>query len=104
MWKILQYKKPDDFVIATGKQYTVKEFVNLACKELAIKINWRGKGLNEVALDESGRKIIKIDKKYFRPTEVDSLRGDSTKAKKILNWTPKTTIKELIIDMISNEI
>ncbi len=104
MWKILQYKKPDDFVIATGKQYTVKEFVNLACKELAIKISWRGKGLNEVALDESGRKIIKIDKKYFRPTEVDSLRGDSTKAKKILNWTPKTTIKELIIDMISNEI
>mgnify|MGYP001394399375 FL=1 len=104
MWKILQYKKPDDFVIATGEQYTVKEFVNLACKELAIKITWRGKGLNEVALDESGKKIIKIDKKYFRPTEVDSLRGDSTKAKKILNWTPKTTIKELIIDMISNEI
>ena len=104
MWKILQYKKPDDFVIATGKQYTVKEFVNLVCKELAIKITWRGKGLNEVALDESGKKIIKIDKKYFRPTEVDSLRGDSTKAKKILNWTPKTTINELIIDMISNEI
>tara|TARA_B100000989_G_scaffold45826_1_gene29406 strand:- start:7596 stop:8618 length:1023 start_codon:yes stop_codon:yes gene_type:complete len=104
MWKILQLKKPDDFVIATGKQYTVKEFINLTCKELKINITWKGKGLKEVGLNKDGKPIIKIDKKYFRPSEVDSLRGDSTKAKKILKWKPKHSIKDLIKDMLSNEI
>ncbi len=103
MWKMLQQKKPDDFVIATGKQYTVKQFINLVCKELKIKIKWAGKGLNEKAIDINGNVIIKIDKNYFRPTEVDTLLGDASKARKILNWKPKMNIHDLIKDMIKNE-
>ena len=103
MWKMLQKKKPDDFVIATGKQYTVKQFVNLVCKELRIKIKWSGKGLNEKAVDEKGNVIIKIDKNYFRPAEVDTLLGDASKARKILGWKPKMNIHDLIKDMIKNE-
>ncbi len=103
MWKMLQKKKPDDFVIATGKQYTVKHFVNLVCKELRIKIKWSGKGLNEKAVDEKGNVIIKIDKNYFRPSEVDTLLGDASKARKILGWKPKMNIHDLIKDMIKNE-
>ncbi len=100
MWKILQQKKPEDFVIATGKQYTVKKFINLVCDELKMKIKWTGKGLNEKALNEKGKTIIKIDKNYFRPTEVDSLLGDPTKARKFLNWKPKVNINGLIKEMI----
>tara|TARA_S200000501_G_scaffold378863_1_gene444328 strand:+ start:13936 stop:14967 length:1032 start_codon:yes stop_codon:yes gene_type:complete len=103
MWKILQQTKPDDFVIATGKQYTVKQFINLVCKQLKIKIKWAGKGLHEKALSEKGKTIIKIDKKYFRPAEVDSLLGDASKAKKVLNWKPKININGLIKEMISYE-
>ena len=103
MWKMLQKKKPDDFVIATGKQYTVKQFVNLVCKELRIKIKWSGKGLLEKAVDEKGNVIIKIDKNYFRPAEVDTLLGDASKARKILGWKPKMNIHDLIKDMIKNE-
>jgi GDPmannose 4,6-dehydratase len=103
MWKILQQKKPDDFVIATGKQFTVKQFVNLVCKELKIKIFWEGKGLNEKAYDDKGKIIIATDKKYFRPAEVDNLLGDSTKARKLLKWKPKFNIKDLIKDMILYE-
>ena len=103
MWKILQQKKPDDFVISTGKQYTVKQFINLVCKELNLQIKWKGKGLNETALDKNGKAIIKIDKNYFRPSEVDSLLGDSSKAKKVLNWRPKINLKQLIKEMIINE-
>tara|TARA_B100000989_G_scaffold289825_1_gene262221 strand:- start:1823 stop:2854 length:1032 start_codon:yes stop_codon:yes gene_type:complete len=103
MWKILQQKKPDDFVIATGKQYTVKQFIDLTCKELKLKIKWKGKGLNEVAYDRNGKAIIRIDKNYFRPAEVDSLLGDPSKAKKILKWKPKTDIKNLIKEMIASE-
>ena len=103
MWKILQQKKPDDFVIATGKQYTVKQFINLTCKELNLQIKWKGKGLNETALDKNGKAVIKIDKNYFRPSEVDSLLGDSAKAKKVLNWRPKINLKQLIKEMIINE-
>ena len=104
MWKILQQKKADDFVIATGKQHTVKQFINLVCKQLKIKINWKGKSLNEKAFDENGKVIIKIDKKYFRPTEVDALLGDASKARKILAWKPKVNIHELIKEMISYEL
>jgi GDPmannose 4,6-dehydratase len=103
MWKILQQKKPDDFVIATGKHFTVKQFVNFVCKELKIKIFWKGRGLNEKAYNDKGKIIIAIDKKYFRPTEVDNLLGDSTKARKLLNWKPKFNIKDLIKDMILYE-
>jgi len=104
MWKILQQKKADDFVIATGKQHTVKQFINLVCKQLKIKINWKGKGLNEKAFDENGKAIIKVDKRYFRPTEVDALLGDASKARKILAWKPKVNIHELIKEMISYEM
>jgi len=103
MWKMLQQKKPEDFVIATGKQYTVKQFINLVCKELEIKIKWKGKGLKEKAYDNKGQAIIKIDKSYFRPTEVDSLLGDASKARRILNWKPKMNISDLIKDMIAHE-
>jgi len=103
MWKMLQQKKPEDFVIATGKQYTVKQFINLVCKQLEIKIKWKGKGLKEIAYDNKGQVIIKIDKSYFRPTEVDSLLGDASKARKTLNWKPKINIRDLIKDMIAHE-
>ena len=103
MWKMLQQKKPEDFVIATGKQYTVKQFINLVCKQLEIKIKWKGKGLKEIAYDDKGQVIIKIDKSYFRPTEVDSLLGDASKARRTLNWKPKINIRDLIKDMIAHE-
>jgi len=103
MWKMLQQKKPEDFVIATGKQYTVKQFINLVCKQLEIKIKWRGKGLKEKAYDDNGKTIIKIDKSYFRPTEVDSLLGDASKARRILSWKPKMSVDDLIKDMITHE-
>jgi GDPmannose 4,6-dehydratase len=103
MWKMLQQKKPDDYVIATGKQYTVKDFINLTAIQLKMKIFWKGKNLKEKAYFND-KVIIEIDKKYFRPTEVDSLRGDYSKAKKKLRWKPKITIKELIKEMISSEL
>jgi GDPmannose 4,6-dehydratase len=103
MWKMLQQKKPDDYVIATGKQYTVKDFINLTAIQLKMKIFWKGKNLKEKAYFND-KVIIEIDKKYFRPTEVDSLRGDYNKAKKKLRWKPKITIKQLIKEMISSEL
>ena len=104
MWKILQNKKPDDFVIATGKQYSVKDFVNIAAKKLNINLIWRGNGLNEVGIDKKTSKtIITINEKYFRPTEVASLKGDYKKAKKILNWKPKITFKELVHEMVVSD-
>ena len=103
MWKILQHKKPDDFVISTSKMLSVKNFINLVAKKLGLKIFWKGKGLKERALLKKNNKtIIKINKKYYRPTEVDLLCGDFTKAKKILKWKPKYTINQLVDDMINN--
>ena len=102
MWLILQQKKPQDFVIATGIQYTVKEFVNKVSKKLKMNIHWKGKGLSEKCYWGS-KVIIKISKSYFRPSEVDSLKGDSKKAKKILGWKPKYSIDSLIDDMIQHE-
>ena len=83
---------------------TIKNFINLVCKKLKIKITWRGKGINERAYDENGNVIIKIDKNYFRPTEVDTLLGDASKARKILKWKPKTNIKELVKEMVNAEL
>jgi GDPmannose 4,6-dehydratase len=104
MWKILQNKKPDDFVIATGKQYSVKDFVSIAAKKLNINLIWRGNGLNEVGIDKKTSKtIITINEKYFRPTEVASLKGDYKKAKKVLNWKPKVTFKELVHEMVVSD-
>lgn len=104
MWKILQNKKPDDFVICTGKQYSIKQFINLVSKELKLKIIWRGKGINEKAYDNNKNCIIACDKRYFRPAEVDTLKGDYSKARKILKWKPKKNINSLIKDMISFEL
>jgi len=103
MWKILQQKEPNDFVIATGKQFTVKQFINLVAQKLKMQIKWNGCGLNEKCYFNN-KVIIKINKKYFRPTEVDSLLGDATKAKKIIKWQPTTSIKELIDDMVNYEL
>jgi GDPmannose 4,6-dehydratase len=104
MWKILNHKKPDDYVIATNKSYSVKEFVNKTAKLLNIKIIWRGNTLKEVGIDAKTKKIIiKIDKKYFRETEVNNLIGNYKKAKKILSWSPETSLDGLIRDMISQE-
>ena len=105
MWKILQYKKPDDWVIATNKENTVKNFVNLTAKKLSLKIKWVGKGLNEKAINLDSKKIIiDLDRKFLRPTEVDYLKGDFSKARKKLKWQPVITTNELIEDMIEEEI
>ena len=104
MWKILQYKKPDDWVIATNEEMTVKEFINKCAKKLKINLLWKFKGVKEIAVDKNTKKvIIKIDKKYFRPGEVDFLKGDYTKAKKLLKWKPKYKSDDLINDMIEYE-
>jgi GDPmannose 4,6-dehydratase len=104
MWKILQNKRPGDFVIATGKQYSVKEFVNLALEELSIKFKWKGKGINSKCYDDNGNCIVECDKKYFRPLEVDTLLGDSKKARKVLNWKPKYKISDLVKEMVFHEM
>ena len=104
MWLMLQQKKPQDFVIATGKQATVKNFINLVAKQLKLKITWRGKGINEKAFDENGKVFIACDKSYYRPLEVNNLLGDARKARKILKWKPKVVLNELISQMIKSEI
>ncbi len=104
IWKILQHKKPDDFVICTGKQYSIKQFINLVAKQLKLKLIWKGKGINEKAYDQNDKLIIECNKKYLRPSEVDTLQGDYSKAKKQLKWKPKININSLIKDMISYEL
>ena len=97
-------KKPDDFVIATGKQYSVRDFVNNSAKNLEMKIKWVGKGINEKGIDKkTGKTIVKVGKRYFRPTEVDTLLGDARKAKKILKWKPKITFNQMVKEMIESD-
>ena len=104
MWKILQYKKPDEWVICTGKQYSVKQFINLVAKKIDLKLYWKGKGLKEKAFSKDNEAIIEIKKEYFRPSEVDNLKGNSSKAKKLLNWKPSKDINLLIQDMVNYEL
>ena len=104
MWKMMQRKIPTDYVIATGKQYTVKQFVNLTLKELNIKFTWKGKGIKAKCFDSSGNCIIQCDKEYYRPLEVDTLLGDSRKARKELNWKPKINIETLVKEMVNSEL
>ena len=104
MWKILQKNKPSDYVISTGKQYTVQQFVNFVLKELNIKFFWKGKGINCKCYNENKKVIVECDKEYFRPLEVDTLLGDSRKALKDLKWKPKLTIKDLVKDMVNSEL
>jgi GDPmannose 4,6-dehydratase len=103
-WLILQQPKPDDYVIATGKNHTVKEFINKCAKILKIKIYWKGEGIKTKAYDEKGNCIIECSKKYFRPAEVDILLGDSTKAKKLLKWKPKISFENLVKEMINDDL
>tara|TARA_B100001057_G_scaffold500359_1_gene614975 strand:- start:1810 stop:2871 length:1062 start_codon:yes stop_codon:yes gene_type:complete len=102
-WLMLQQNKPDDFVIATGKQYSVRDFINLASKNIDMEITWRGKNLDEVG-SYNGDKIIKINPRYFRPTEVETLLGDSNKAKQKLNWIPKISFEDLVKEMINEDL
>ncbi len=104
-WLMLQQVKPEDFCIATGKQYSVRDFVNLAWEHLDKKINWKGKGLDEKGYDsETGKLIIAVDSRYFRPSEVETLLGDTSKAKEKLGWKPKITLKEMVHEMMENDI
>jgi GDPmannose 4,6-dehydratase len=104
MWKMLQKKSPSDYVIATGKQYSVKQFVDLVLKELNIKAYWKGTGVNSKCYTSNGKCIVACDEEYYRPLEVDTLLGNSKKAKKELNWSAKTHIQELVKDMVSSEL
>ena len=104
MWKILQQKQPEDFVIATGKQYSIRQFISLVSKKIDIKIIWKGKGLKEKGYDSISRKpIIAIDKNYIRPLDVNTLLGNASKARKRLSWRPKINIHKLIDEMIIEE-
>ncbi len=105
MWKILQYKKPDDWVIATNKENTVKNFVNTTAKKLSMDIVWKGSGIKEKAIEKkTGKTIVDIDPKYFRPSEVDFLKGNYSKARKYLKWKPSINTDKLIEDMIKYEL
>jgi GDPmannose 4,6-dehydratase len=102
-WLMLQQDKPDDFVIATGKQYSVRDFINLTAKNLDMKIEWKGKAENETGIFENNE-IIKVDTNYYRPTEVESLIGDASKAKKILGWEPKISFESLVKEMVEVDL
>ena len=104
MWKMMQQKKPSDYVIATGKQYSVKQFINLALKELKINSNWKGKGINSKCFDNNGKCIIECDEAYFRPLEVNTLLGDPKKAKRELKWKATSQIEDLVKDMVKSEL
>jgi len=104
MWLILQHKKPEDFIIATGKQYSIKQFINLVARELKMKVTWKGKGIKEKGYNEKNISIIECDKNYFRPLDVNTLLGNPSKAKKILKWNPKRNINFLIKDMVNKEL
>ena len=104
MWLMLKQRKPQDFVIATGKQYTVKNFINNVAKKLDMKIFWKGKGINEKGIDKKGRVIIACSRAHYRPLEVNSLLGDARRARKLLRWKPKINLDRLIEDMIETEM
>jgi GDPmannose 4,6-dehydratase len=104
MWLLLQQETPDDFVIATGESYSVRDFVEAVGKELGIEITWKGEGLNEIGVDQNGKTVIKIEEKYFRPHEVDFLQGDSTKARTKLGWKPKVSFAQLVKMMVDSDL
>jgi GDPmannose 4,6-dehydratase len=105
MWMILQQDQPDDYVLATGETHTVREFATLAFKYAGIDIHWKGKGIDEKGIDsKSGRVLVEVDPRYFRPTEVDLLLGDYSKAKKKLGWEPKVSFKELVKMMVESDL
>lgn len=103
-WLMLQQETPEDFVIATGVQYSVRQFVDAAASELGIQITWQGQGVDEVGVDQHGKRIVKVDPRYFRPTEVETLLGDPSKAKEKLGWTPKTKFEDLVREMVLEDL
>ena len=103
-WLMLQQEQPEDFVIATGEQQSVRDFVNAAADELGMKIRWEGAGVEEKGYDDKGNTIVAVDARYFRPTEVETLLGDPSKAKNKLGWVPKVTFKELVAEMVREDL
>lgn len=104
-WLMLQQQEPDDYVIATGEQHSVREFVTRAAAELEVFLEWRGSGVDEHGIDsKSGKTVVKVDPRYFRPTEVDTLLGDSSKARKALGWKPEATFSSLVKDMVAADL
>jgi GDPmannose 4,6-dehydratase len=114
-WLILQQKQPEDFVIATGQQFSVRDFVDAAAREIGIVLDWRGKGLRETATTRQvdsasgarvpkGQTIVRVDPRYFRPTEVETLLGDARKARRRLGWKPKVTFKKLVAEMVREDL
>ena len=103
-WLMLQQEKPEDFVIATGVQYSVRDFVDAAGAEIGIALEWRGSGVDEKGYDAQGNCIVQVDPRYFRPTEVETLLGDATKAREKLGWTPRTTFAELVAEMVREDL
>jgi GDPmannose 4,6-dehydratase len=104
MWLMLQQTAPDDFVIATGVQHSIREFVDAAAAELGIKLDWRGSGEHEVGYDQNDNAIVRVDPRYFRPTEVETLLGDADKARKLLGWQSKTSFQDLVAEMVHEDL
>jgi GDPmannose 4,6-dehydratase len=105
MWLILQQPKADDYVLATGETHSVREFIELAFSQVGRNVAWRGEGDDEEGFDsDSGKILVKVDKRYFRPTEVDELLGDATKAQRRLGWRAETSFKELIAEMVTSDL
>ncbi|MCE1227377.1 MAG: GDP-mannose 4,6-dehydratase [Geobacteraceae bacterium] len=103
-WLLMQQDQPEDWVIATGIQHSVRDFVNAAAEELGMKIVWQGSGIDETGTDQSGKVIVQVDPRYFRPTEVETLLGDASKAREKLGWTPKISFKELVAEMVREDL
>jgi len=103
-WLMLQQDSADDFVIATGKQYSVRDFVSIAAQELGIEIRWEGEGVNEKGFDGQGRTIVSVDSRYFRPSEVETLLGDASKARQKLGWSPRITFAQLVSEMVREDL
>jgi GDPmannose 4,6-dehydratase len=103
-WLMLQQNEPEDFVIATGHQYSVREFVEATAKEMHMNLTWRGQGVEEAGFDEKGRRVVAVDPHYFRPTEVNTLLGDASKARKKLGWKPRTSFRELVAEMVACDL
>jgi GDPmannose 4,6-dehydratase len=103
-WLMLQQDQPEDFVIATGEQYSVRDFVDATARELSISISWKGQGVEEKGYDDQGKCIVAVDPRYFRPTEVETLLGDASKAKQKLGWTPRTSFDELVTEMVREDL
>ena len=103
-WLMLQQDEADDYCIASGQQYSVRDFVNAACAELGIEINWQGQGVDEIGIDVAGNTIVAVDPRYFRPTEVESLLGDASKAREKLGWAPKISFEEMVAEMAASDL